>query len=819
MDTKRNDPVNIFPYLEKLYEAKYRTHKTEVIILSDNNALSFILKNGDKVFPGVPVVFCGINNFNDAMIAGHPEITGIVEDYDLKGTIELILRLHPKVKQIACITDIVPTGKLHRQRFNKVASEINTKVKFIDLAELTAAQLREALSRLPDDSVLIELSYFRDRTGAVFTVKEATSFIAERGLPIYSCWEIFLGIGILGGVMTNGQSHGKYAAQMAMKILNGAQADTIPVLRKSPNVPMFDYAQMKRFDIKPSDLPKNSVIINKPSSFYEENKALICYIAAFIIIQTSIILILVINIARRRRVEQELKLINKDREEIFQALGNGVIIIDPEFNIMDANRSIVEATGIQKSELLGKKCYTIFHETTKPPENCPAQQIITSKKWVPVEREMEALGGTFLVSCTPVLDEDEHLVKIIHTTTDLTEHKLLEEQLRHSQKMEAIGVLAGGIAHDFNNILTAIQGYSELALMTVQEDSTLHQYLNEIRKASKRAADLTSQMLFFSRKQPITMVPLDLNQIIQNLTRMIGRIIGEDIRLHTELESDLWPFQGDSGTIEQVIMNLVVNARDAMPTGGDITIQTQNIQVDKEYCNNYRYARPGRFVCLRVEDTGVGIDQEIIDRIFEPFFTTKGVGKGTGMGLSVVYGIVKQHEGWVNVESPPDQGTVCSIYLPAVFVKPVKEQKSADSLHAYRGKGERILLVEDEESVRNLSTMMLSETGYVVFHASNAKEALDIFKKERGNFDLILSDVVLPGDSGLMLVEQLRKLKPGINVLFTSGYSDEKSGRRLIQERKYPYLQKPYELVVLLQTIRDALRPNKDRTDALEENP
>jgi len=355
---------------------------------------------------------------------------------------------------------------------------------------------------------------------------------------------------------------------------------------------------------------------------------------------------------------------------------------------------------------------------------------------------------------------------------DITEMKRLEAQFQQSQKMEAIGILAGGVAHDFNNILQAIQGYTDISLLSVQEDNPLYRNLNEIRKASTRAASLTRQLLLFSRRQPMEFIPFNLNSIVDNLLKMLHRLIGEDITINTELDSELWTVQADAGNIEQVIMNLTVNARDAMPEGGKIIIKTENVHVDKKYCKTYTYAHPGKFVCLMIEDTGIGMDKKTIQRIFEPFFSTKGPGKGTGLGLSVVYGIVKQHEGWINVYSEPGQGSTLKVYLPAVSIKPEEETKKEISLEGLKGSGERILLVEDEEGVREFTTSALRENGYVVYDAANVEEALNIFDKESGNFGLIFSDVDLPGKTGLELVDQLLSHKPKLRVLMSSGYTD-----------------------------------------------
>jgi len=386
------------------------------------------------------------------------------------------------------------------------------------------------------------------------------------------------------------------------------------------------------------------------------------------------------------------------------------------------------------------------------------------------------------------------------------EKKKLQTQLLQAGKLEAIGTLAGGVAHDFNNLLTAILGYTDLCMMRVDEADPLYRDLKQIRIASSRAADLTRQLLAFSRKQPITLSPVNLTETVENLSKMLQRLIGEDIVIETNLTPDLWTIEADETQIEQVIMNLAVNAKDAMLKGGRLTIKTENILVDEAYLNTHHEARPGRFVCLSLRDSGVGIDKEIIKHIFEPFFTTREVGKGTGLGLSVVYGIVKQHQGWINVYSEVNQGSVFKVYLPASSGKAKTKLEEILSLKDLQGSREKILLVEDEENVLKFTSKALQENGYIVFEAKSIKEAHRIFEKEKGDFNLIFSDVVLPDGSGLELVEELLSRKPNLPVLLSSGYPDMKSQWPLIKKKGFPFLEKPYSLSTLLRVIKEAIK-------------
>lgn len=392
-----------------------------------------------------------------------------------------------------------------------------------------------------------------------------------------------------------------------------------------------------------------------------------------------------------------------------------------------------------------------------------------------------------------------------------TEKKRMEEekqkiqaQLLQSQKMEAVGVLAGGIAHDFNNLLTAIQVSADLALLDLEKDHPARKTLEEIIAVSSHAGDLARQLLMFSRKHPMEYMKLNLNQTVTGLQKMLSRVIGEDIQVETQLEKDLWNIMADRGTMEQVIMNIAVNARDAMPHGGTLFIQTENVSLDENQAKKFPEARPGRFVKLTIRDTGIGMDEETLQHIFEPFFSTKGPGKGTGLGLSVVYGIVKQHEGWITVTSQPKKGACFEIYLPAATETVTSGMPEKQVSGDVRGKGERILLVEDEESVRHSTTMALEKAGYSVTVASNAEEALKIFKKTK-NFDLVFCDVVLPDKSGIELVEELISKNSKLKILFSSGYTDQKSQWLKILGQGYRYIQKPYALQDLLRTLREVL--------------
>jgi PAS domain S-box-containing protein len=386
---------------------------------------------------------------------------------------------------------------------------------------------------------------------------------------------------------------------------------------------------------------------------------------------------------------------------------------------------------------------------------------------------------------------------------DVTQRKQLEDQLRQSQKMEAIGQLAGGVAHDFNNLLTAINGYSALALQRIDENHPVRGYLEEVKKAGDRAANLTRQLLAFGRKQILQPLAINMNDVVTDMNKMLQRLIGEDIRLTAKLDPALKKIKADPGQVEQVLVNLVVNARDAMPQGGKLTIETATVELDSEYANKHVGFAPGNYVMLAVSDTGSGMDGKTQARIFDPFFTTKEKGKGTGLGLSTVYGIIKQSGGNISVYSELGHGTTFKVYLPGLAAAPPKAEAPVEN--AVVGGSETILLVEDEDVVRGLARKILEHAGYNVLEASRGAEAFQLCQEQAQPVDLLLTDVVMPETSGKEVADRLSKEQPGLRVLFMSGYTDEAIVHHGVLDSNVEFIQKPFTPAALVRKVREVL--------------
>ena len=432
-----------------------------------------------------------------------------------------------------------------------------------------------------------------------------------------------------------------------------------------------------------------------------------------------------------------------------------------------------------------------------------------------VRLETKVEGRTFSWSVHPVLPSN-----VVHCyVEDITERLSLEAQLRQAQKMESIGQLAAGVAHDFNNMLTIIRGHSSSLLTRPALPPEVVDSVQAVYFAAERAAGLTRQLLMFSRKNVMQPELLDLQKVVGNMSKMLERLLGETITLEFQPAVENSFVQGDCGMIEQVVMNLSLNARDAMPRGGRLTISIETVDVDPVFIETHPQAHAGRFVRLRVTDTGIGMDSATLGRIFEPFFTTKDVGKGTGLGLATVYGIVKQHEGWVEVNSEPGKGSTFDVFLPASDKVPALAEEEAASAAPVAGGSETILIVEDEPVLRSMARDILEECGYRILEASSGREALDVWDQRVNEIDLLLTDMVMPdGISGADLVERLLAGQPRLKVVFTSGYTGNEVNQKMLARTRASFLAKPYTHAELAKTVRDCLDQNNSNDATAVDN-
>ena len=521
------------------------------------------------------------------------------------------------------------------------------------------------------------------------------------------------------------------------------------------------------------------------------------------------------DITRRKQAEEALEKSEMKFQELFNDAPVGYFEYDQQGCITSVNRTGMEMLGYTLEEMIGQPAWKFIVEEDEARHQMLAKLAGIVPPAHGIERTYRRKDGTTfpaLIWNRLLNDSEGKIIGIRSTIQNITERKqmekekaLLEEQLRQSQKMEAMGRLAGGIAHDFNNILTIIKGYSQLFLVDMKKGDPMSKGIEEIQKATLRATDLIRQLLAFSRRQVMEMKVVELNSLLKEMDKMLRRVIGEDVELVTILDEDLGKVKADQGQIGQVLMNLVVNAKDAMLSGGKLTIETANVVLDEEYVQSHVNIPLGSYVMLSVSDTGMGMTQEIKERIFEPFFTTKEKDKGTGLGLSTVYGIIKQSGGNIMVYSEPGKGTTFKIYLPRID-EPLEEQeeKILEGARLPRG-SETILIVEDFEEVRELTAQVLERQGYKVLEAANGKETLVACEKYEGHIHLMLTDVVMPGMSGRELAERIKPFHPEMKVLFTSGYADDTIVHYGVRREGFNYIQKPFTMEGLARKVRDVI--------------
>jgi two-component system, cell cycle sensor histidine kinase and response regulator CckA len=516
----------------------------------------------------------------------------------------------------------------------------------------------------------------------------------------------------------------------------------------------------------------------------------------------------------RRRAEAALRESEKKFQQFYDESPVGYHEVDTKGRITRVNRKELSMLGYTAGEMLGKPLWNFFVEEDTTRHVTLAKLSGDISFHDTFERTYRRKDGTTL----PVFIEDRLLrdksgqvIGMRSAVEDITERRQTqealrksEEQLRQWQKVEAIGRLAGGVAHDFNNLLMTIKGCSELLLNAFDRRDPRRDEVEEILKAADRATSLTRQLLAFGRRQVLQPQLLDLNSIVMNMDKMLRRLIGEDVQLITSLDPELWPVKVDPGMIEQVVMNLAVNSRDALPNGGKLTIETSNVVHDDEYASAHISVKPGHYVMLAVSDNGSGMDKEVQSHLFEPFFTTKEKGRGSGLGLSTVYGIIKQSGGNIWAYSEPGQGTTFKIYLPRVE-KTAKVYKPKARPSTAPGGTETILLVEDEEAVRTMVSRILQNKGYTVLEARHGLEAIDICERYQESIHLMVTDVIMPQMSGRELAERLAPVLPDMKVLYMSGYPDNTIVQHGVLEAGTAFLQKPFTLNALELKVREVL--------------
>lgn len=512
---------------------------------------------------------------------------------------------------------------------------------------------------------------------------------------------------------------------------------------------------------------------------------------------------------QRNREEKQRRTAEDFIKNILESVEEGFIVIDTEYRIISANRAYCELVKAPDCDIIGKHCYEVSHHSDKPcflaDEECAVRNTFkTGEPGTAIHTHYDKDHNPIFVETKsfPMRDNSGKIFAVIETQNNITEKRKLEDQLRHAQKMEALGTLVGGIAHDFNNMLNIIIGYAGLMEMRMKDNDAIGPQVKEILAAGDRAAQLTRGLLTFSRKQVMEMKTVNINEIVEGFKKMLSRIIGEDIDLHIVTTDEDLTTRADIGQIEQVLMNLSANARDAMTKGGTLNIETSFIKINRDFIRTHGYGDPGKYALITVSDTGIGMDENTRERIFEPYFTTKEKGRGTGLGLAIIYGIVTQHNGYIHCYSEPGKGTTFRIYIP--LIKAETEDIEKEEAEVPKGGSETILIAEDDVSIRKFTTTLLEEFGYKVIAAVDGEDAVNKFRDSKDKIQLLLFDLIMPKKNGKDAYEEIKAMGNDISVIFMSGYA-----RDIIQkfgiENGIEFISKPVLPNELLRKIREEL--------------
>lgn len=874
LDTKKFPTKKHFPAEASLLAAKYAERHLDAVVAMDNAALEFALRYRRHISPGTPLVFCGINDYEPAMITGQKALTGVAEYHDFAGTLGLALQLHPDTRTVVVIHDYTDTGLAIRSELEKM-SQLFPAVKLQFMEEMPLEETVKKLNSLTTGNLVLMLSYTVEKGGRTFTHAEAARLVSSASpVPVYSVYAAQLGNGVVGGRMMEGQIQGRTAAELVKRIIGGEAPEQLPVITGDLSHPMFDYAVLKKFAISPATLPADARMINKPASTFAINKRAVWLGGGFTLLTTIGLVILALNIRKRRYLEkmllhkieqheesqQELQateemlrnqvddyIQSQDelqateemlREQIgeYQTTHDQLLATEemlrvqlelaeessqkfqavfehspitvaltslPEGTFSEINEGFVEMFGYSREEALGKTTVELgvwLHESSR---DSYLKQLKEHGFVHNFEADMRRKGGDeFPVLFSGVKLEIGGKPFVLSAVMDISEQKRLQNQLYQSQKMDVVGQLAGGIAHDFNNMLAGIMAAAELLKVRLPDDEKNNKLLNTIIGATIRSADLTRELLSFSRKTPAVSSPVCIHDTIAAAMSLLERTIDRNIQLSSQLAEGSPVVMGDHTQLQSALLNLGVNARDAMPHGGRLTYATARKTLDDASCRALGLALdPGHYLEISVSDTGVGMAPEVREHIFEPFFTTKGVGKGTGLGLAAVYGTVLCHHGGISVQSEPGVGSIFRMYLPLAEEDTLLEVCDSE---AVLGKG-GILLVDDEEILRDVGRDLLEELGYTVFLAEDGVRAMEVFFAHRNEISLVILDMIMPNMGGKETFLQLRELDPDINVLFCSGFNSEGTGDELLRLGARGFVQKPYNRYVLSRAVAEAM--------------
>lgn len=794
--------------LLSLFKAKYADTRIDLLLVSDQDAYNFMRKARNEVFPGVPMIFAGVEEPGELA----SDTTGILASTDIRGNVDLILQVVPSMKRLFVLSDDTVTGRINREVFQRVTADVASRVEFIFLGtkpDDAPETLVESVARLapPSDAVFF-LDYYSSPSGPVNPAVFIRNLASASKAPLFSHVDLYINYGIIAGKMNSGLLQGQQMADTAIGILHGTSTAHLP-LQQEVSVPTADFSALERFSIDAARFPEGTRFLNKPTSLLAAYKWHILVFLVFFILLAALTVVLAFMLKMQKKAEEELRNSEENLRITLNSIGDAVIATDMQGVITRMNPVAERLTGWHLDEAADRKLdevFTIVNVNDRKPAQNPVVQVVATGKITGLANHTILLSRTgkehrIADSAAPILADSGEIVGVILVFHDVTEELALQEQLAQSQKLDAIGQLAGGVAHDFNNILSGMIGAAELLKARIPAgDSASRNFLSLILESSQRAAGLVRQLLTFSTKRQTLSTVVDVHGAIDDTIALLEKTVDKRISISRTFAERKASVIGDGSLIRSAFINLGINAVHAMPEGGSLTYTTQVVQVAGPFDETGEFElAPGRFLQIDVRDTGCGIPPEHLKRVFEPFFTTKDPGKGTGLGLPVVYGTIRQHKGAIRIISQVREGTCVTILLPLVESSAPTRSTSQEPV---RGTG-TILLVDDEPMIRDTGRAILKSFGYQVLVAPNGHEAVRLYRENSERIDLVILDMIMPDMIGRDCFAELKKIRTDVKVLLASGFSREEDLREMKEQGLAGFISKPYQGVELSKKIAE----------------
>ncbi|MDD4953153.1 MAG: response regulator [Desulfovibrionaceae bacterium] len=813
LDAKRYPPEQTYPAFSALLAEKYMARPPDLVMTTDDAAFNLMLDLRERLFPETPLVFCGVNDFKDRMIIGHSEVTGVVEDVDIKATVDLALALHPKARHLAVVSDSTYSGAIGLGRFHRMAGDYADRIEVLELVGLSAGELAAALKALPRDAVVLNLSFYRDRLGNIYSLNEGNRLIAEHsGLPVYSCWDFKLTGEVVGGKVVSGRLQGRAAAEMAVRVLRGESAQSIPVMRQSPNTYMVDFNLVERFGIDHERLPPQTVILNGPDAAYERHKIAAWTALSIIALQALTIAFLVNNIIRRRRAERDLRESERGYRRIVETAGEGILSLDAGQVISYVNPVAARMLGYEPAEMLGLSASEIVFEQDLPgfDARVQARRKGLSETFEFRFRRRDGGEAWAIVSSTPVLDDAGRFKGSFAMFTDITGRKRAEVEMAEARRAaeaasQAKSEFLANMSHEVRTPLNGLLGMLHL-LDETQLNDDQKVLLETALESGRGLLTIIGDILNLSRLEAgqvsIAAEAMDVRAVVESVVNVLrpeaeAKGLGLVCRVDGSVPARL---VGDPGRLRQILFNLLGNALKFTDRGG--------VEVGVEALAPGRNGE-GRMLLFSVKDTGPGIAEEKLKTIFEPFTQADGSltrkHQGLGIGLGIVHRMVGLMGGGLNVDSVVGEGTTVSFTLR--FGVPGPEAAEDAVKQPGRGlpaTGLRVLLAEDDRVNRLAATRFLERLGCRVTSAKNGLQALDLLREE--DFDCVIMDIQMPEMNGMEATRAIRtsedlRARSGIPVIAMTAHAMPGDREKFLDAGMDGYIAKPVDMDDLADTL------------------